>query len=148
MALVWLQWAARDPAKEDLMTHIRMLSALLVLAGCSGSSTTGGVAPDAAQDAPGGAGGTSGTDAGGAAGSALGGTAGVLASGGSAGAESDSGSFFSPCAPEAFACYYPLDKGCTNHQCDVANHCCVWPCLKDSDCNFGFYCASPTCLPK
>jgi hypothetical protein len=132
------------------MTNMRMLPVFIaVLAGCSGSSSSSGGGLDAGLDGSGSGGagalgGGAGVSAGGTAGAPSGGTAGAAgsSSGGAA------GSPFSPCAAEAFACYYPLDKGCTNHQCNVAEHCCVWPCLKDSDCNYGFYCASPTCYPK
>ncbi|MEB2313489.1 MAG: hypothetical protein OZ921_14400 [Sorangiineae bacterium] len=48
-------------------------------------------------------------------------------------------------APVAIACQ--SDATCFGHRCDTAVGKCVWPCQTNNDCQPGYQCMSPQCLP-
>ncbi|HWO12163.1 MAG TPA: caspase family protein [Polyangiaceae bacterium] len=40
------------------------------------------------------------------------------------------------------------DAQCLSHRCNVAYGRCAWPCQSDADCQPGYTCAAPTCVPR
>jgi hypothetical protein len=46
----------------------------------------------------------------------------------------------------AFSCQ--SEAQCLAHRCNFSVGKCVWPCQTDNDCQPGFTCVSPACLPK
>jgi hypothetical protein len=48
-------------------------------------------------------------------------------------------------APMAFPCN--ADATCLSHRCNVQAGRCAWPCQTNNDCNPGFQCVAPACIP-
>lgn len=46
----------------------------------------------------------------------------------------------------AFSCQ--SESQCLAHRCNLAVGKCVWPCQTDNDCQPGFTCLPPACLPR
>jgi hypothetical protein len=48
-------------------------------------------------------------------------------------------------SPQAFPCQ--ADATCLSHRCNTAVGRCAWPCQSNADCNPGFQCMAPACIP-
>ncbi len=48
-------------------------------------------------------------------------------------------------SPLAFACQ--SDVQCLTHRCNTQVQKCAWPCQSNADCQPGFQCVSPACIP-
>jgi hypothetical protein len=48
-------------------------------------------------------------------------------------------------APMAFPCQ--ADATCLGHRCNTQAGRCAWPCQSANDCQPGFQCISPACVP-
>ncbi|MBM4363459.1 MAG: hypothetical protein FJ104_12330, partial [Deltaproteobacteria bacterium] len=48
-------------------------------------------------------------------------------------------------APMAFPCQ--SDATCVSHKCNLQVGRCSWPCASNADCNAGFQCMAPQCVP-
>lgn len=46
----------------------------------------------------------------------------------------------------AFPCQQ--DATCLGHKCSTAHGKCVWPCQSDNDCQAGYRCMAPACVPQ
>lgn len=49
-------------------------------------------------------------------------------------------------APIAFPCQ--VDAQCMAHRCNTQVGKCAWPCQSNSDCNPGYQCMAPYCMPS
>jgi len=49
-------------------------------------------------------------------------------------------------SPQAFPCQ--ADATCLSHRCNTAVGRCAWPCQSNADCNTGFQCMAPACVPS
>jgi hypothetical protein len=49
--------------------------------------------------------------------------------------------------PAAMAFPCQNDATCLSHRCNTQVGRCAWPCQSNADCNPGFQCVSPACVP-
>jgi hypothetical protein len=49
--------------------------------------------------------------------------------------------------PAAMAFPCQTDATCLSHRCNTQVGRCAWPCQSNADCNPGFQCVSPACVP-
>ncbi len=50
--------------------------------------------------------------------------------------------------PAALAIACQNDATCLGHKCNTQVGKCTWPCMNDNDCQTGYRCMSPMCVPK
>ncbi len=50
--------------------------------------------------------------------------------------------------PAALAFPCQQDATCLGHKCSPQAQKCVWPCQNDNDCQTGYRCMAPACVPK
>jgi hypothetical protein len=50
--------------------------------------------------------------------------------------------------PSAVAFPCQQDATCLGHKCSMEHGKCVWPCQNDNDCQAGYRCMAPACVPQ
>jgi len=50
--------------------------------------------------------------------------------------------------PSAVAFPCQQDATCLGHKCSLEHGKCVWPCQTDNDCQTGYRCMAPACVPQ
>lgn len=50
--------------------------------------------------------------------------------------------------PSAVAFPCQQDATCLGHKCSLEHGKCVWPCQSDNDCQTGYRCMAPACVPQ
>lgn len=50
--------------------------------------------------------------------------------------------------PSAVAFPCQQDATCLGHKCSIEHGKCVWPCQTDGDCQTGYRCMAPACVPQ